>query len=310
MRNIIKSFCFVIIFLVLLFLYIYLVMPKYNMDKYNMLDIAEFEILEEKKDTIDVLFVGDSLVYSGVSPMEIWNEYGITSFDCATPAQLIETSYNYIEKAIDTQHPKVIFLEANVIFRDAKKRKADRKWDDFENKYIFIDDYHDNWKSVFFGEGIININKGYVYINKTVKADKSFDYMEKKEQEIIIPEINFTYFEKIVKLCEDNNIKLILFSIPSMKSWNYAKDVMVMDIKDKYNLEYIDLNMNNPLEINWEKETKDKGSHLNYISAKKVSHYLGNYIVTNNLAISHKDDSNYSSWNKSYEKYIKQLDID
>lgn len=309
MKNIIKSFCFVLIFVLLLVLFILSVIPKYNFDKYNVLDIAEYEILEEKKDTIDVLFVGDSLVYSAVSPMEIWNEFGITSFDCSTPAQLIETSYNYIEKAVETQHPKVIFFEANVIFRDPKKRSRERKQDDFTNRYVFIPDYHDNWKSILFGEDIINVNKGYVLIKKT-KSASDIDYMKEKEEKIIIPDGNIEIFKKIVDLCNQNNIKLVLMSIPSMQSWDYAKSKYVTELSEKYNLEYINLNTDNPLQIDWNKDTKDEGSHLNYKGAKKVSHFLGNYISTNNLAINHRDDEKYSSWYKSYDKYLEWLETD
>ena len=310
MKNIIKSIVFVIIFLIILACSIYFLMPRYNFDKYDVLDVAEYEILEEKKDTIDTLFVGDSLVYSAISPMEIWNEYGFTSFDCATPAQLIETSYEYIKRAVDTQHPKVVVLEANVLFRDPAKRTSERKWDDFVNRYIFVEDYHDNWKSVFFGEDIINVNKGYIFIKKVEKAKDKKDYMEPKKIDIKIPNQNFEYFDKIVKLCEESNIKLVLLSIPSRKSWNYSKDEYIKEFASKYNLEYIDLNQDNPIEIDWNKETKDEGSHLNYIGAKKVSLYLGNYLKETNLVVSHKDDIKYDSWNKSYEKYQKQFDLD
>ncbi len=305
MKNIVKSICFVVILLVILAVYMFLAVPKYNLDKYNILDIAEYEILEEKKDTIDTLFVGDSLVYSAVAPMEIWREFGFTSFDCATPAQLIETSYKYIEKAIDTQHPKIIFLEANVIFRNAKKRTNARKKDDFYNRYIFISDYHDNWKSIFFGEDIINVNKGYVFIKKTEKASDIKNYMKENKKNINIPEENIYYLEKIIDICNKNNIKLILMSIPSMKSWDYSKDEYIKKLSIYYNLEYIDLNADNPLEINWEQETKDGGSHLNYIGAKKVSNYLGNYIKKLNLVSNHIDDEKYNSWNVSLERYSR-----
>ena len=310
MRNLIKSVLFTLIFIIIFSVSFFLLMPRYNIDKYDILDIAEYEILEEKKDTVDVLFVGDSLVYSAISPMEIWNEYGFTSFDCSTPAQLIETSYNQITRAIDTQHPKVIFLETNVVFRDKSKRSNERKLDDFVNRYIFIQDYHDNWKSVLFGEDIINVNKGYIFIKKVKSADRKNNYMVQKEEEIYIPEENIEYFEKIIDACNENNIKLVLISIPSMKSWDYAKVEYVKNISNKYNLEYLDMNENNPLKIDWEKETKDQGSHLNYIGAKKVSEYLGNYLSKNNLVESHKDDEKYDSWNKSYDKYKKQLEFD
>ena len=194
MKNIIKSVCFFVIFVLLLIVMNVFFMPSYNLKEYGVLDVTTYEILEEKKDTIDVLFVGDSLVYSAVSPMEIWNNYGYTSFDCATPAQLTSTSYEYIKRAIDSQHPNVIFLEANVLFRDAKKRSNERKWDDFANKYLFMLDYHDNWKRVFFGKDIININKGYVFINKVNKADVSSNYMGKPADNVYIPKENSDYF--------------------------------------------------------------------------------------------------------------------
>ena len=89
-----------------------------------------------------------------------------------------------------------------------------------------------------------------------------------------------------------------------------SKDEFIKEFASKYNLEYIDLNQDNPIEIDWNKETKDEGSHLNYIGAKKVSLYLGNYLKETNLVISHKDDIKYDSWNKSYEKYQKQFDLD
>ncbi len=102
MKNVLKSICFISIFLVLLGISIYILLPKNNLFKYSFLNYLDYEILEEDDDKIDVWFVGDSVVYNSVSPMEIWNEYGFTSFDCSTPAQLTETSYEYIKIAVES----------------------------------------------------------------------------------------------------------------------------------------------------------------------------------------------------------------
>lgn len=61
------------------------------------------------------------------------------------------------------------------------------------------------------------------------------------------------------------------------------------------------------LNIDWENETKDEGSHLNYKDAKKVSHYLGNYLNDNNLVENHKDDEDYSEWHEAYKKYERLI---
>ena len=146
MKNFVKSVVFIIIFVVLLGVSIYFLIPQNNIRDYSFTNILDYEILEEDDDMVDVLFVGDSLVYSSVSPMEIWNEFGYTSFDCSTPAQLTETSFEYISIAVERQHPKVIFLEANVLFRDPAKRTDERKMKDFYDRYSLLDKYHDNWK--------------------------------------------------------------------------------------------------------------------------------------------------------------------
>ena len=306
MKNIIKSICFILIFLVLLGTSMFFLIPKQNLYKYNFSDILDYEILEEKDDTIDVLFVGDSLVYSSVSPMEIWNEFKFTSFDCSTPAQLTETSYKYIKIAVERQHPKVIFLEANVLFRNPKKRTRQRKFDDFVEKYSIVSKYHDNWKDLLdYGE-MININKGYYYINRVEKAKKE-NYMRNRKEKVSIPQVNVENFNKIVELCKENNIKLILFGVPSMKSWSYAKDNKMNEFIKDYDLTFIDLNVDNILNIDWELETKDEGSHLNYSGARKVSHYLGNYIIENNLVTPHVDDDIYNNWNIYYDKYLEEL---
>lgn len=306
MKNFVKSVVFIIIFVVLLGVSIYFLIPQNNIRDYSFTNILDYEILEEDDDMVDVLFVGDSLVYSSVSPMEIWNEFGYTSFDCSTPAQLTETSFEYISIAVERQHPKVIFLEANVLFRDPAKRTDERKMKDFYDRYSLLDKYHDNWKDYLLYGKKINTSKGYYYISRTNSA-KYNNYMENKNKTETIPNVNIEYFNKIIKLCQENDIMLVLFGVPSMKSWSYAKDQKINELSNEYGLEFIDLN--NILEIDWVNETKDEGSHLNYSGAKKVSHYLGNYLFENNLVVNHKDDNKYDDWNKAYSKYQRLIDF-
>ena len=53
--------------------------------------------------------------------MIIWNNYGYTVFDLASAAQVINDSYKDLEYAVDTQNPKVVIFEADVLFRNPKK---------------------------------------------------------------------------------------------------------------------------------------------------------------------------------------------
>ena len=272
MKNVLKSFVFLLILFILVELISYALVPYHNL-KYSLYEISKYEILTEEKDTVDSIFVGDSLIYSAFSPMEVWNNYGFTTFACANSAQLLEDAYNYLEIANDTQHPKVMFLET--LNNDTKFSK-------------------------------VNVYKGFKYIDKTQSA-KYRDYMKYSEKITEIPKGNLDIFDKIVKYCNQNNIKLVLVSTPNMKSWSYSKHARILNLKDEYGLDFIDLNIDNPLGIDWKTETRDKGNHLNYYGAVKVSNFIGDYLKTNNLVKDHRNDKKYESWNESYEIYSKSV---
>ena len=117
----------VIIFLIILAILIegvsILFMPNLsNLGQFGLFKKTQYDILDEENDTIDTIFLGDSLVYSSIIPMDIWNDYGFTSFNCSIPVQTIDNTYKYLEVAIDSQHPKVVMMEADILFRDSRSR--------------------------------------------------------------------------------------------------------------------------------------------------------------------------------------------
>ena len=136
---------------------------------------------------------------------------------------------------------------------------------------------------------------------------KTKEYMVKTDDIKPIPKENLEYLNKIIELSKENNIKLIFVGLPSQKSWNYAKHNAINKLSKELQFEYINLNMIEEIDIDWQKDTRDKGDHLNYFGAKKVSKYLGEYLKKLNIISSKKNDSNYNDWNMLYEKY-KNLD--
>ena len=47
----------------------------------------------ESKEEFDVLFLGSSQMYRSVYPMELWDEYGITSYNMGASASLLPENY-------------------------------------------------------------------------------------------------------------------------------------------------------------------------------------------------------------------------
>ena len=135
-------------------------------------------------ESIDVLVLGDSESYNSYIPLELWNQYGFTSYVCGTPAQRISNSYEYLKSVFNTQKPKIVILEANNLYT---KNGVVRRIKEYIDKKIPVFEYHDRWKSLskedFYKSSeyteIVN-DKGYRYSNKVriVKKSKRENFMQ------------------------------------------------------------------------------------------------------------------------------------
>ena len=79
LKNLIGTFAFALIVIMLLVGLSYLFMPKNNQLQFGMEDVAANGILGEKPNTIDVLVIGDSEAYSSIIPMQLWQDHGFTA---------------------------------------------------------------------------------------------------------------------------------------------------------------------------------------------------------------------------------------
>ena len=308
MKNVIKSVLFVSIFAVIVYIVTYFLIPGEDVSKYGVFKAGNYEILSEEKNSVDVIFLGDSLVYSSVSPMEIWNEYGYTTFNCAESAQLTSNAYKQLEVALEKQKPKVVMMESSVLFRDPKNQDIFDKIVYEIKKYLPIISQHNNWKKYLSSDTEykwINYDKGYKYI-KIVRPTRNNNrnYMNKKTLTKSIPEENLEAFDKIVELCKKNNIKLVLMSLPTQKTWNYDRHNTVKKYAEEKNVDFIDINLED-IGLDWSVDTRDKGSHVNSYGSKKVSKFIGKYLTDTNLVVDHRSDSKYKLWNESYKLYKK-----
>ena len=107
-----------VVFIVLLALYFIspVFVPKWNTKEDNYVGTNISGYYAEPKNSIDVLYVGNSSVFCGISPMEIWNEYGITGYDIAVGSSRPWTEYYMIKNVLREQSPKMIVLNVDCAF--------------------------------------------------------------------------------------------------------------------------------------------------------------------------------------------------
>lgn len=307
MKNILKSITFIAIFIFLYYGFSYLLLPKENIHDFGLIKTAQYEILGEKKNSIDTIIVGDSLVYSSIIPMEIYKQYGYTVFDCAEAAFILPDAYDYYKVALESQNSKVVLLGANMFFRDTSKRRWYIKYERMLKNIMPLLNYHNNWKNILFSDyGIMSIQKGYK-LNKKIIPSKPKNYMQKNNKEYNLLKTNIEYLEKFVDLAKEYNTKLVIMGFPSQDTWNYQKDQAMLKLSQKYNFTYINLN-NYDLNINWKSDTKDKGGHLNYYGALKASSFVGNFLNDLNILKDHRGDNNYKLWELALERYTEEVE--
>lgn len=283
-----------------------------NPEKTNA-GIAKFdkvvnEVNQEQENTIDVLIIGDSEAYSSITPLEIYQKYGITAFVAASPAQTTYQAYEMMQKVLEKQKPKVCILEVNLLFRNysaaaAVVPKVERLFPIFK--------YHNMWKEVVdknysFDSVITTKQKGYRY-NSSVNASKKTDYMKQTDAKASISTNNIVYTNKIIELCLEENIELMFVRTPSSKNWNYEKHNAAESFAKENDIPFVDLNLNEELKINWKHDTYDQGDHMNYFGAHKVTAYIGEHLNNNYDLPDHRNDKSFDSWNEALESYNKMI---
>lgn len=70
----------------------------------------------EKNNSIDVLICSTSHASKGILPMEMYEEYGIKSYNLATSIQPVEATYYLLNEALNTQQPKVFIYDVSSLY--------------------------------------------------------------------------------------------------------------------------------------------------------------------------------------------------
>ena len=68
----------------------------------------------------DVLFLGDSIMNTGVFPMEIWEKYGIAGYNIASYGNTLPITYWALQNALDYAKPKLVVLDVQGVSKSYK----------------------------------------------------------------------------------------------------------------------------------------------------------------------------------------------
>lgn len=268
----------------------------------------QWAILDEPENTIEVVAIGNSNVRSGLIPMQLWKDYGITSYAWGEPSIDPFDAKLDLKKIFKKQSPSIVILEASFFFRNASLVDNLDSMVRANLASVFpLVTYHRNLAKLFqydlteLAGSNHSVTKGY-YLNYDSKSGKKGDtYMEESSssEEILNPLVKKEVL-KIRQLCEENGAKLIIAAIPSTADWGYERHKLTEEFCNENQLEFLDMNTSDivkDMKLNWKKDSRDGGTHMNYHGASLVTGYLGKYLTEHYQLTDFRQNEKYEQWN-------------
>lgn len=330
--HIAEILCYIFVTLLLCFLLQELTVPKYMSHPYEGAMMAEYYKAETKH---DVIFLGDCEFYETISPVTLWEDYGISSYVRGSPQQLIWQSYYILLDTLKHETPKVVVFNAMEMkigevqseaytrltldgLQDVNYRLEAAKLslkDENESllSYVFpllryhsrITDLNKDDINYFFRRDLVS---HHGYLMQTAVDPQTEDPFQQPLFDYSFPDICWEYLDKIADLCEENNIKLVLFKAPTI-SWQYPWyeewDKQLVEYAEERGLLYINgISYADDMGLDMTTDTYDKGVHLNVYGAEKCSRFLGNILRTDYAVPDGRADAQLAeAWKPICERY-------
>lgn len=324
------------VILVVLWLLQRLLVPKYVDGVIEGAFIAEY--YEEENKEFDVIMVGDCEVYENITPLVLWEEYGIHSFIRGSAEQYVWQSYYLLEDTLRYYTPKAVVF--NVLAMTTNKSKSEAynrmtlegmEWSmskvnairasmtEEENflDYVFpILRYHTRWSELTVDDF------RYMFRKKTVSHSGYYMRIDTKPAEGIPPKKMLTdyslaenawiYLEKMTALCKENDIQLILIKAPSLyPHWYEEWEVQIEQYAEENELMYLNfLEVTEEIGLDFATDTYDAGLHMNLSGATKLTSYFGK-ILSEDCSIPDRSSEKelIAIWSKKRQAYNEEIEL-
>ena len=325
----IKLPVFIVITLAILWYALYVLTPKHDYGICSMVNLYR-----QPRNSIDVLALGTSQTYGGVNTNILWQEYGIASYDLGTAEQTYWVAYYHLVEALKTQSPKLLLLDTKASTYPSDTNSRGRAIlgtygimtpsvriaalkqcvlpEDVLSFVLGFPQIHSNYERIdasWFTFPPDNAGrggdwKGFIEQDETEKHERpSFVWTSTK---MAANEHEIEYFRKILELCAEKDIPVMLVSYPYP---DYAADHMYVNslfhVAEEYGVTGI--NYNNPdlrFGLRYSSDFAD-WQHLNLKGSSNFTRRLAEDIKSLYDIPDRRGDSYYSSYDRCAEAWFE-----
>lgn len=344
-KYVVKGVCLILLVLLFMRLADRVLIPKYYYNNKWSTTATYHGFYEIKDDTVDVLFLGSSHAACAFNPQVLYNEYGITSYNLGCEQQNLLLSYYWLKEALRSQKPRAVVLDSYILFEykagealnteEACTRKAVdvMKWGEVkretiqaicrndseqtESSYYFPNlRFHTRWSELGEDDFTYTELEGYTelkgynvllgYYNRQDYAP--MEEAEMREGEPAVP-LMVEYLQKIVDLCAENEIELILVKTPTTKQ-TWEKHNTVESYAREAGVQFYDFNIQElygTCNFDFASDMADD-EHANVSGANKLTEYMGE-ILSEKCGITKHVDAQWADTDWFYQNISKDFKL-
>lgn len=321
-----------VIFLLVLALVLYAAAGVLRTKQYASFSAA---LYQEPENSLDVLLMGSSHMLTGVSPLLLWENYGIVSNNLAQNGQVIPVTYYHLREALRTQKPRLVVLDIYKAMQDSLidtkaslhytldnmrfglpkiQAALDLAPEEDRGEYLLdLIAYHDRWKELAtedFQPLDLSQKGGETLFYTTPLPD--FHPLPETETAELAPSA-ITYLEKIVELCREEGIKLLMvalpFATPEDDDMNRQQCVNGMAAYARqWDVPYVNmLHLTDEFGFDYGTDLADL-YHANRQGMEKITGWLGAYLTEHYALPDHRGEDAYADWDSAAADYHAFLD--
>lgn len=276
----------------------------------------------------DVFFMGTSRVLDGVQPMELWRDYGFTSYNMGNNSENLEMTKWVLDLAMDTHKPKAVLIDVYYV-----DRKVTDAWA-YAYRHLFLDEiplskkkiecvkatlprsewteflmpfslYHGRWEEILSGETEELVICQPFAMGAELRAQRekpAIDFVRTQAMNTEEMEGKDS-LRKIAALCRENGVEPVFMAIPAPISEEEQMNVnSVQLIADELGVPFINMLDAQGL-VDFNSDCYDGLGHLNPDGASKVTAYLGAWLSEHFDFTDKRGDAAYAHWDESLAQY-------
>ena len=267
-----------------------------------------------EEQAVDVLLIGSSHIRHGVFPMELWRTRGIAAYNLAGNGCTIPSAYWVLVNALDYRVPEVVVMD---VFDMWPGRIVSERYGHVHDQFdafplsvhkaqMVLDLFRDpaltdrNGNSLYEKRWEFFWNLGEYHSRWASLGEEDF-----AGERPVYDEQAKEYLEKIIDLCDDRGIRLILVNT-GFDCSDEAKlfHDSVVDIAADNGVPYYDFTKEDFIDFGTDLNSTGHNTHVNFSGAEKMSERVGDILAEEGCLQDHRGDAAYEQWRADCEAFI------